>query len=204
MIFISWWWWSWMVKFFWREYKFQNRMDQIISDYINDQCFPNENKKKIILQIFIRILLKKFSQIFKCELIFLFYFLWIFFINQFYFDWFDLIKSIFSRSNKQTNENTKMLFRNKISLTFLAIVALQMILIQDQMTAVSARKKWLRKLLFLCTLLNKSKLKLMIIIIFFLIYHLINVDFFICFCFKSKETKIIPLPLPLPIPIPLR
>ena len=37
--------------------------------------FPNENKKKIILQIFIRILLKKFSQIFKCELIFLFYFL---------------------------------------------------------------------------------------------------------------------------------
>ncbi|XP_075678978.1 uncharacterized protein LOC113791196 [Dermatophagoides pteronyssinus] len=65
-----------------------------------------------------------------------------------------------------------MLFRNKISLTFLAIVALQMILIQDQMTAVSARKKWLQKLLFLCTLLNK----------------------------KTKIIPL-PLPLPIPIPL---
>ncbi|KAH9528494.1 hypothetical protein DERF_002437 [Dermatophagoides farinae] len=74
-----------------------------------------------------------------------------------------------SKKNKQTN---KMLFRNKISLAFLAIVALQMILIQDQMTAVSARKKWLQKLLFLTTLLNK----------------------------KTKIIPL-PLPLPIPIPL---
>ncbi|OTF78386.1 hypothetical protein BLA29_000192 [Euroglyphus maynei] len=65
-----------------------------------------------------------------------------------------------------------MLFRNKISLTFLAIVALQMILIQDQMTAVNARKKWLQKLLFLTTLLNK----------------------------KTRIIPL-PLPLPIPIPL---